>query len=375
MLDRDWDYERAHDLARQEDGRWTCPHCRLTWRRKPRTFCAGVPVYRYGQWPEDLYTHTQLRCMKRWPRDREQPDGAYFLRKSPYRRWLYSLADSRPWRVPTPRQVEAIARMRAGLVARYTCQRCGYYDKSHGKSKHVQHVRNGWCDSCWDKYQSVARRKEVCSWARKYLDAPSGFVVIDSETTGLHRGLDEIIELAIVHSSGTVLFNSLIQPENLAERNFLATDIHGITREDLENAPRLPEVWPTIRAVLRHWPRVLVYNASFDHTMLESTALRYGYRVPGAPYGQLWECLMHQCARYGGIWSSYHGGWSYWTLDGISSLLGVERQGDRHRALSDALVALDVVRALAHQDGTLVLESPPEPEPEVDYGDLADCPF
>lgn len=75
--------------------------------------------------------------------------------------------------------------------------------------------------------------------------------MLDSETTGLGDE-DEVIELALVHSSGTVLFSSLIRPQD-PQRADLATHIHGITRQMLLDAPSLPEIWPTICAILRRY--------------------------------------------------------------------------------------------------------------------------
>ncbi|MBA2397010.1 MAG: 3'-5' exonuclease [Ktedonobacteraceae bacterium] len=273
MLKRDYEgYERAHEVVRLVDGDYVCNLCQLIWKRRPQTFCAGVPVYRYGYWPKGLYTYTQLRRdLKMQPIDREQPDGAYFIRKSPYRRWLYTIERAIPRRVSTPLQGEAITKMRAGLVAHYTCQRCGWHDKSQGKNKLALRIRDGWCVSCWDVFQRLELQVAQCKWARNYIDAGS-FVVLDTETTGLERE-DEVIELAIVEGrSGTVLFNSLIQPENLAERDSFATHIHGITRKDLETAPRFPDVWPVIRAILRRYRRVIVYNAEFDYFQLKYSA-------------------------------------------------------------------------------------------------------
>ena len=70
----------------------------------------------------------------------------------------------------------------------------------------------------------------------------------------------------------------------------------------LASAPRFPDVWPTIKAILRRFRRVLVYNAAFDHRLLAATARRYGCRTPSSE----WECLMEQDAVYHGAWSNYH---------------------------------------------------------------------
>jgi DNA polymerase III epsilon subunit-like protein len=362
MLERDYSgYERVHELERLPDGGYACRLCKLVWKQRPRTFCAGVPVYRYGEWPEGLYTRTQLRRMKLRPRDPEQPDGADFIRKSPYRRWLYCLSEARPWRVPSPRQAEAIEKMRAGLVARYTCQRCGWYDRSHGKNKYARWIKDGWCSRCWDVYEDRMRQAEQCEWARTYIER-GPFIVLDSETTGLDFRQDEVIELAMIDGhTGAVLFNSLIQPEDLAGRSSLATHVHGIDREMLQAAPRFPEVWPVIRAVLRRYGRVLVFNATFDYLMLRNTAARYGYRgVPGRRGGQDWECLMQQYARFNGAWSSYYRGYVWVGLDAACWYLGIEDDGAHHRALSDARRARAVLWKLAEHAGKIEQVGPPQ---------------
>ena len=379
MLVRDYaEYERAHELQRLDDGRYTCRLCRLTWGRKPKTFCAGVPVYRYGAWPENLYTYTQLRRdLKLRPLDREQPDGAYFLRKSPYRRWLYSIDRSVPRRrMVSEKQQEAVVKMRVGLVAKYTCLRCGYYDQSHGKYKYRTRLRDGWCSRCWDEYYRCERQIEHCTWAQKYIQEP--FIVLDSETTGLDFKYDEVIEVAMVDGwSGSTLFSSLIQPQDINRWN-LATHIHGITRDMLKEAPQFPDVWPAIAAILRRYRRVLVYNASFDHLMLRNTSLRYEYQLPDW-HGRHWECLMEQFARYNGAWSEYFHGWRWCTLDEACHHFQVSYDGASHRALADAVRARGVMMAMVDLHGKIELPEAPKP-PTDDFfsdglADLDDHPF
>lgn len=193
-------WERAHILVKQPGGRYACEVCRRSWSRKPRTYCVGLPVYDFNARPPDLLTYTQLRRLKRWPADRGEPDGAYFVRKSPYRRYLYSLAASRSWRVPTERQREAIAKMRIGLVEHYTCQRCGWYDSSHGKDRYASRLYDGWCRDCWQEYHQRQRQIEVCRRLAEWAADP-GYVIVGCESTGLDYQLDEIVELSIIHSS------------------------------------------------------------------------------------------------------------------------------------------------------------------------------
>ncbi len=347
-------WERDHVLARQPGGRYTCEVCRRSWMRRPKTYCAGVPVYDFNARPPDLKTYTQLRRLKRWPADRAQPDGAYFVRKSPYRRYLYSLAASRPWRVPTLRQQEAIAKMRVGLVEHYTCKRCGWYDASQGKDRYASRLYDGWCGACWQEYHQRQRQIEVCRRLATWASDP-GFVIFDCETSGLDYQLDEVLELSIIHSSGAVLFHSLVRPHTFYRGRSLATHIHGLTYEDLESAPQLADVWPQVVAILRRYRRVIAFNAEFDSIMLERSARRYNLRVPRLT----WVCLMQEVSWAWGRWSEWHQSYSYISLKGACSLLGVERSDQAHRALGDCQAARAVLYALVTKDGHIDLEAPP----------------
>jgi len=362
--------EKPHQLERDCDGGYSCPVCIWSWVRKPRGTCPGVPHYGYGDWPEDLYTFTQLRRMKLRPGG--GPDGCYFIMKSPYRRYLYSKEKAMARRVPTERQREAIEKMRAGLIRRYTCTRCGYYDASHGKGKDWIRVYKRWglCENCNDLRVGREKQARIAAWAHGYLHGPE-FVVLDTETTGLNdEKTDEIIELALVHSSGTILFSSLIQTQD-PQRQDLVTHIHGITREMLDGAPTFAQVWPQIKAIIRRYRNILVYNAAFDRDLLRTTAKRYGYEVPKA----YWTCLMQEYAVYHGACSSYWKSYTWQKLVVAAERLEVEIVGELHRAETDARLCLDVLKALSALHGHIELLPPPEPEPELDLGDWAMHPF
>jgi DNA polymerase III epsilon subunit-like protein len=343
-----------HVLTRNDNCTYTCSVCAWTWTSSPQSPCPGVPRYGYGAWPSTLYTFTQLRRMKRKPI--AGPAGCYFIQKSPYKRFLYDIEQSIPRRVPTPRQWEAIHTMRAALVQAYTCQRCHAYDSSHGRSRYGDRVQGGYCQTCRRMIeredQHMARQAQICEWAAGLASWKGSWVVLDTETTGLSDA-DEIIELAIVSASGTVLFSSLIQPQD-QERRELATHIHGITPDMLATAPTFPDVWPTIKAILRRYRQVLVYNSAFDRHLLTVTARRYGYKVPKVS----WECLMEAYAVYHGAWHDYFHSYTWQKLEVACDHLGVEVSAETHRAVGDALRALGVLRALAEQH-------PPQEEVQV----------
>jgi DNA polymerase III epsilon subunit-like protein len=274
---------------------------------------------------------------------RAEPDGYYPLVKSPYHRYLYDIAKATPRRTPTEKQREAIEKMRAALIQTHTCQGCGFYDTSHDRSR--SRLLQNYCAACRRAIRHCERQAEVCAWAKVYLEQ-GNFVVLDSETTGLSPAHDDIIELALVHASGSVLFSSLIQLQDPA-RPDLAAHIHGITGEMLASAPRFPELWPTIAAILRRFRHVLVYNADFDRPLLAATASRYGLRVPGVT----WTCLMEQYAVYHGAWSNYDRSYTWQSLTTACDCLGITVPGESHHATADALAALSVLHALAMRDG------------------------
>lgn len=107
----------------------------------------------------------------------------------------------------------------------------------------------------------------------------TGFVVLDVETTGLSPRQHRILEIALVatDTSGraTGEWCTRLNPGGPVG----ATHIHGITAADVRNAPRFPDVLPTIvewmsgRAVVAH-------NAKFDLAFLRSEFLRAGWQMP-----------------------------------------------------------------------------------------------
>lgn len=66
-------------------------------------------------------------------------------------------------------------------------------------------------------------------------------ICFDTETTGLQTATDEILSLSIIDDSGNVLFDSLIKPY-FHDKWDDAQKIHGITPEDVKDAPYPHEI-------------------------------------------------------------------------------------------------------------------------------------
>lgn len=351
----------THQINKIAD-KYTCEICKWSWTINPQDdSCPGVPRYEFAQWPEDLYTYTQLSGMKLKPLDRDKPDGCYLIRKRPYVRYLYSKSAAVPKRAMSEKQQEAMRKAHEALRQKYTCVRCGHYDRSQGKGAYGVHIRqDGLCEDCNRLKVRQLKKASIAEWAHEYINAGE-FIVLDSETTGLNLEAydDEIIELAIISSSGEVLFSSPIQTQD-PKRQDLATHIHGITSEELQSAPRFPELWPQIESILQKYPRVLVYNAAFDEDMMLTMCRLHDCKLPEG----YWECLMEKYAVYHGAWNSKYRSYTWQKLAVACSCLNVEIQGEWHRATADAMNTLGLLKALADQRGKIELLPPYEPPQE-----------
>ena len=168
-----------------------------------------------------------------------------------------------------------------------------------------------------------------------------GEVFLDTETTGLHND-DEILEIAIVGSDGSVLINTRVKP-TCKKAWPEAEAIHGISPADVANAPTWDQVVEQVKATLAG-KRVVIFNARFDESMLVRSC-----RACGIDYGWVAEiescCAMREAADFYGATNKYG------TISLINAALraGVEFQGAAHSALADTLATRDVFLKIMEQ--------------------------
>lgn len=143
-------------------------------------------------------------------------------------------------------------------------------------------------------------------------------VFMDTETTGLNQdGGDEVLEIAIVDADGTSLLDTLVHPvRNTSWPN--AQAIHGISPQDVANAPTWDALLPKIAAICAG-KKVVFYNAPFDTSFFP-----VGF-FPSA------ACAMR---RYSEL-SLDSVAWV--KLSDAASASGYVSTGRYHRALEDAL--------------------------------------
>jgi DNA polymerase-3 subunit epsilon len=108
------------------------------------------------------------------------------------------------------------------------------------------------------------------------------FAAIDFETANYSRDSACAIGVAIVEDGEIVTLDRyLIRPPS---RDFCFTYIHGLTWEDVRDAPTFSQVWAAVARKLRPVKFLAAHNASFDQGVLDACCQTWGLRQPELPF-------------------------------------------------------------------------------------------
>jgi superfamily I DNA/RNA helicase len=169
-------------------------------------------------------------------------------------------------------------------------------------------------------------------------DAPGGFaryVAFDLETTDLDVNSCEIVEIAGVRADGGGVletFHSLVRPERPITAG--ARKTHGISDEEVANAPAFGVVWPEFLRFVGDDP-LLAHNAQrFDVPVLRRMA---------EPLGGAGKLVFYDTLP---LANSVSGDSA--SLASLAARYGVD-PGRAHRALDDSLALVQVYRALERE--------------------------
>lgn len=163
---------------------------------------------------------------------------------------------------------------------------------------------------------------------------------LDTETTGV-RGDAEIIEIALVDHSGTVIFDSLVCPRLPIPPD--ATRIHGITNAMVADAPTWPTLWPHLEALLVG-PPIGIFNAGFDLRLLAQSNRQL--ELPWREDAITNFCIMKLYAKFYGEWDIHRQNYRWQSLDKAQRYCGIPMLNS-HRAKDDALLARAVLQHIA----------------------------
>jgi DNA polymerase-3 subunit epsilon len=110
----------------------------------------------------------------------------------------------------------------------------------------------------------------------------SAFVAIDFETAN-HESTSACAVGLVRVAAGRIEKEAafLIRPPSA---RFFFTHIHGLTWNDVKDAPTFAELWPEVARFLHGARFLAAHNAPFDRSVLNACCTLYDLPAPKAPY-------------------------------------------------------------------------------------------
>lgn len=155
------------------------------------------------------------------------------------------------------------------------------------------------------------------------------FLAIDFETANYES--DSACSVGLVRVEGNRIVSKeyhLIRPPY---RNFVFTYVHGLTWNQVENAPLFSDLWPKIEPLFEGIEFIAAHNASFDRRVLNACCLRYQIAPPVIPYA----CTVQVARKQLKIKPA--------NLPSVCKTLNIPLK--HHDAISDALACAKIVLA------------------------------
>ncbi len=198
------------------------------------------------------------------------------------------------------------------------------------------------------KTRTLFQRRQV--WEIQTLEDPSlELVALDLETTGFSPRISRVIEVAAVrfNLNGETLdsYSSVALPDG--EYVHAAEEIHGITEEEVLNAPPLGDVLNDLLEFIGNSP-VVVHNLKFEDQFLTAELLHYNVPLP-----RIDGICTLQAAKH------VFPGLRKYSLDELVKHLQLVRVNPSHRALPDTHACVELfcnTVKVWRADGCLVSE-------------------
>lgn len=188
----------------------------------------------------------------------------------------------------------------------------------------------------------AAPRRDVRVVAHRE-DAPArpeelDFTAIDFETADYGR--DSACSVALVHVRGGRIVDQRVQLLRPPRRRFVFTYVHGLTWEDVKDAPSFAEAWPELERLTEGSRFLAAHNAAFDKSVLRACSAAAGLPMTPLPF----HCTVKTARAAWDVFPT--------KLPDVCRRLGIPL--DHHEALSDARACAQIVLE-AGRAGYLVL--------------------
>ena len=160
------------------------------------------------------------------------------------------------------------------------------------------------------------------------------YVVLDLETTGKDTtgcGIVEIAAVKVENGQKTAELQSLINPEMPISEG--AQAVHNISDSDVKDAPVIAKLWPEFKSFIGDSVIIAHNGYQFDFPILD----RYARLIDGQKLGNIrFDSLTMARKLYPNQANS---------IDALMERFGLTA-GERHRALEDVVVLVDIFRNL-----------------------------
>lgn len=182
-----------------------------------------------------------------------------------------------------------------------------------------------------------ARKQAIINQARQWI--AKNPVYIDTETTGLDKTA-EIVEIAVIESDGSILFQSLVKPARPIPPGLIR--VHGIDNTMVEAAPTFPVVWASLRPLVIN-RKIGFYNAEFDLRMIRQSI--EVYRLPWKDSLTSFD-VMQLFAALRGDWDPIRRAYRFVKLEDAGRSMNIPLP-NAHRAADDARLTRALLHAIA----------------------------
>lgn len=184
-------------------------------------------------------------------------------------------------------------------------------------------------------------RSEISHWTQRMLDSDA--LILDTETTGLHRG--EICQIAVIGVDGTVHLDQYVKPVYPIPVD--AYRIHGIDNTMVADAEGWSDVAPRLKQLLSN-RELVIYNAEYDVKIMHCSAQFAGMeRIDWRQLASC-HCAMLQYAEFYGDWNNYRNDYRWQKLtDACAQQRIPPPDAPAHSALGDCLRTLSLLKAMA----------------------------
>ena len=180
-------------------------------------------------------------------------------------------------------------------------------------------------------------QQKIRELAQKWIDSRP--VYLDTETTGLDKS-SEIIEIGVIDSDGSKLFESYVRPARPIPPS--ATAVHGITAEQVAGAPSWPAVWAGLRPLLVS-RNIGVYNAEFDLRLMRQSMEQY--RLTWRENLSSFDVML-MYSEFRGIYDPNRRAYKFFRLEEAGRQFGIALPNS-HRASDNSLLTRAVLHSMA----------------------------